>query len=290
MSGGRLSLTADDKAFGERLKATKVAICEFLARQRPPVTDPAALLSQAASIAVYPISSRRHLLAMESELSATIRELRRQMSRKTLTRQSYEALVAHLRTKELIDISVWTDRDALRVKRLMDQGEIRTVAELRLVSEYRDTLSDPDVLSRLDEMVALYETKRGLPAATASRLVATRTTGSTQLSPQDLERLDLLKRSAIESFEYAAAHGKRDEVGRSPMKSRAEDWRSLVVESRRDLRDAERGFWVALGKLRRNRLSPDQFEKLTAKLRADGLIDISKLSLTGRRAAGSSKR
>ena len=160
------------------------------------------------------------------------------------------------------------------------------VAEVRLVSEYRDTISDPDVLSRLDEMVALYEAKRGLPAANASRLVATRTTGRTQLSPQDLERLDLLKRSAIESFEYAAEHGKHDEAGNSPMKNRAEDWRSLVVENRRDLHDAERGFWVALGKLRRNRLSPDQFEKLTAKLRADGLIDISKLSPTGRRAAG----
>ena len=286
MSNGRLSLTADEKAFGERLKATKVAICEFLARQRPALTDPSSFLSQAANIAAYSISSRRHLLAMESELSATIRELRRQMSRKTLTPQSYEALVAHLRSKELIDISVWTDRDALRVKRLLDKGEIRTVAQWRLVSEYRDTISDPDVLSRLDETVALYETKRGLPAAGASRLVGTPATGRTQLSPQDLERFDLLKRSAIESFEYAAEHGKRDEAGTSPMKNRAEVWRSLSVENRRDLHDAERGFWVALGKLRRNRLSQDQFEKLTAKLRADGLIDISKLSPASRRAAG----
>jgi hypothetical protein len=271
------SLSADEKAFGERLKATKVAICEFLAEHPSTVTDPNSLMEAAASVAAYPISSRRHVLAMESELNSTVRELSRQVSLKYWSRAKYDDLVAHLRTRNLIDISAWTDRDNLRIRGLLERGELRTASEYRLAIEYRDTIEDRETIGRLDAIVTAYEARRGQRFAALSPQTSM-VKPTSALSSEDLEYADTLRRTAIESLEYAARHGRGGKRGASAMKDRADAWRSLPVVSRRDLHDLEHAFWVVLAKLRRNRLSPDQFETLAAQLKEKGLIDISRVA------------
>jgi hypothetical protein len=97
-----------------------------------------------------------------------------------------------------------------------------------------------------------------------------------QLSPDELAYADLLRRSAIESLEYAACYGQEGMRGKSAMKDRADAWRELQIESRRDLRDIERAFWIVLAKLRRYRLSPEQFATLAATLKEKGLMDVAR--------------
>lgn len=274
----RLSLTVEEKALGERIKATKVAICEFLAEHPSTVTDPSSLRREAAAVEAYSISSRRHLLAMQSELEATIRELERQILRKYWSRSAFDALVVHLRDRRLIDISDWIDRDALRTKHLLQRGEIRTTSEYRLATEYRDTIADRDELAKLAEMLGSYEAKRGVPALSAEHGSMSGRSTASPLSAEDIAYADVLKRSAIESLSYAARYEHEDSLGESSLKERADAWRNLKVVTRRDLRDLERAFWVVLTKLRRYRLSQDQFEALAADLKQKDLMDVSRLS------------
>lgn len=272
-------MTAEEKALGERLKATKVAICEFLAEHPSAVTDPSTLRCTAVTIDAYPILSRRHLLAMQSELDATIRELKRQISRKYWTRSAFDALIVHLRDRKLIDISDWIDRDALKTKHLLQRGEIRTAAEYRLATEYRDTIADGDELAKLTEMLDSYEANRGVPTALwAEQDSMSKKSTASPLSAEDLAYADVLKRSAIESLSYAARHEHEGSLGESSLKDRTDAWRSLNVVTRRDLRDLERAFWVVLAKLRRYRLSQVQFEALAAYLKQKSLMDVSRLS------------
>src|SRR5438045_3117950 len=96
---------------------------------------------------------------MRSELDATIRELRRQVSRGYWPRRTYNHLIAHLKDEGHIDISTWADADAERMKKILEVGEIRTLAQWRLATEYRDTIDGPEQ-RRIDDLIGLYEAKR----------------------------------------------------------------------------------------------------------------------------------
>jgi hypothetical protein len=283
----QISVTAEEQVQGELMKATKAAICEFLALHPSAVTDPGSMTLEADSARAYPIASRRHLLAMRSELGATIRDLKQKISLGYWPRSAYAMLAAELKSKQLIDIAQWHDADAVRVEQLLEANEIRTVADYRLAMEYRDTIGDPELLHKLDELMAAYEATRGAPAASApGRTTASKRTHRAKLSPEDFQFLDILRRSAIASFEYAARHGKARVRNPSSLADRANTWRTIKIETPRELRDLERAFWSALSNLRRLRLSQDEFAGLAASLKGQGLIDVSKLI----KARGSRKK
>jgi hypothetical protein len=216
---------------------------------------------------------------MQSELEATIRELERQISRKYWSRSAFDALMVHLRDRKLIDITDWIDRDAQRTKQLLQRGQIRTAAEYRLVLEYRDTIGDRDELAKLTDMLGSYEAKHGAPPArSAAQSSGSAKATASPLSAEDVAYVDLLRRSALESLSHAAQYEHENSPGESSLNERAAAWRSLKVVSRRDLRDVENAFWVVLTKLRRYRLSQEQFEALAADLKQKGLMDVSRLS------------
>jgi hypothetical protein len=262
---------------GEMIKATKVAICHFLAQHPSSVSDPDSMRRDAEVIQAYPISSRRHLRAMRSELDATVRELRRQVSRGHWPRHTYDLLVAQLRGKGLIDISSWIDTDAERMKQILENGEIRRLADLRLATEYRDTITNENLRRRVDELIVSFEANRGasLKKPPRPRSGSKGTSQNSKLSREDLAFLDLLRRSAIASFEYAARSG---QTNKQLMTDRVTTWRTIEVATQRDLKELERAFWTAMSKLRRYRLTEEEFRKLAAKLQEEQLIDISKLA------------
>jgi hypothetical protein len=269
-------MDADEKSLGEKLKATKVAICRFLARHPSLVNDPESMRREAESIRLYAISSKRHLQAMRSELDATIRELRRLVSLGYWPRRTYDLLVARLRREGLIDISTWSDADAGRMQKVLKNGAIRTAGQLRLATEYRDTIDDEELQRRIDDLIRLYEAGGRRGKASRPRPVSKATGTGSKLSSDDLAFADLLRRTAIASHEYVAARGATSETDRRFLKERAETWSTGEIATRRDLNDMEAGFWVSLSKLRQ-RLSEEQFRHLTGKLQQEGLIDISDL-------------
>jgi hypothetical protein len=271
----RSSISDEEKRLGETMKATKVAICHFLAQHPSSVSDPDSMRRDAEVIQAYPISSRRHLRAMRSELDATIRELRRQVSLGHWPRRTYDLLVAQLRGKDLIDISSWADTDAERLKQILENGEIRRLADLRLATEYRDTIADEHLRRRLDELIASFEAKRGASLEQSSRPGPKGPSPSSKLSRDDLAFLNLLRRSAIASFEYAARTG---ETNKRLMEDRIATWRTIEIATQCDLKELERAFWAAIAKLRRYRLTEEEFRKLAAKLQEEQLIDISQLA------------
>jgi hypothetical protein len=275
----RSSITDEEKRLGETMKATKVAICHFLAQHPSSVSDPDSMRRDAEVIQAYPISSRRHLRAMRSELDATVRELRRQVSLGHWPRRTYDLLVAQLRGKDLIDISSWIDADADRLKQILENGEIRRLADLRLATEYRDTIADEHLRRRLDELIASFEAKRGASLEQSSRPLSGSkgSSPSSKLSSDDQAFLNLLRRSAIASFEYAARSG---ETNKRLMEDRIATWRTIEIATQRDLKELERAFWAAISKLRRYRLTEEEFRKLAAKLQEERLIDISQLAKT----------
>ena len=267
-------MNAEEKRLGERMKATKVAICRFQARYPSSVSDPDSMLREAEEIQAYPISSKRHVQAMRSELNATVRELRRQVARGYWSRRTYNLLVTQLRGEGLVDISAWTDTDAERMKKVFENGEIRTRAEWRLASEYRDTIEDEALQSRIDDLIGLYESGRKgrRQKAPGPRSGSSAAGASTKLSIDELAFADLLRRSAVASYVYAVAEANPED--KRILEDRAETWRTIEIETRRDLKDMERGFWVSLSKLR-NRLTEEQFQQLTKAMQKEGLIDIS---------------
>lgn len=269
-------MNAEEKSLGETIKATVVAIRRFQAQYPSSVTDPDSMRRDAEDIQTYPISSKRHLLAMRSELDATIRELRRQVSRGYWPRRTYDLLVAQLRDEGLIDISARTDADAERMKKVLEKGEIRTRAELRVATEYRDTIDDEELQRRIDDLIGLYEIghQAGRKIASGLRSESKGAGTGSKLSSDDLAFVDLLRRSAVASYEYAATRDEASVEDRRSLENRAETWRTIEIATRRDLKDMEGGFWISVSKLR-NRLTEEQFQQLTRKLQEQGLVDIS---------------
>jgi hypothetical protein len=258
------------------MKDTRVAICRFLAKDSSPIWDSSWMRRQAEIIETYPIESRRHVHAMRGALDATVRNLRRQLSLGRWSQRSYDSLASHLRSNGLIDIATWVDSDAERIHALLDRGEIRTVAELRLATEYRDFVDDPQLLDRVNELIAGYEARRGVRVRNQGRPRSPSRASTRQLSSDELAFVGLLKRSAIAAYEYAAARETRPAEKRK-MRDRGAVWRTLEAATQRELKGLEDGFWVSMSKLRRNRLSEREFRTLSVKLKADGLIDISDL-------------
>ncbi|HWK52636.1 MAG TPA: hypothetical protein VNR40_22240 [Steroidobacter sp.] len=269
-------MNADEKSLGERMKATAVAIRHFQARHPPTVSDPDSMRRLAEDLQAYPIASKRHLQQMRSELDATARQLRRHVSRGYWPRHTYDLLVAHLRGEGLIDISTWTDTDAERMKQILEAGEIRTAAQWRLATEYRDTVDDEKLRRQIDGLIDSYEagrpTRREKSAGAGSK---SKTAGSgSKLSSDELALIDLLRRSAVASYEYAAARPETSAKDKPILEGRAETWRTIEITTKRDLKDMEDAFWASLLKLRK-RLTEAQFQQLATRLQDQGLIDIS---------------
>jgi hypothetical protein len=270
-------MNSEEQSLGEQIKATVVAIHLFQARHPSIVTQPESLRRSAESIQAYPISSKRHLQAMRSELDSTIRELRREVALGYWPRRTYDLLVAHLRDEGLIDISTWTDVDAGRMKKVLEKGAIRTPAELRLAIEYRDTL-DEEQRRPIDALIDSYEAGRVARSKKASSpRSGSRAAGAgSKLSIDDLALVDLLRRSAVASYEYAASRSEASANDKEILEERAETWRTTETATPRDLKDMEEGFWVSMSNLRK-RLTEEQFQELTRMLQEQGLMDISEL-------------
>lgn len=271
-------MNAEEKSLGEKIKATAVAIYLFQARYPSSVCDPDSMRRSAEDLQTYPISSKRHLQAMRSDLHATVRELRRQVSRGYWPRRTFDLLVEHLRGEGLIDISTLADTDAERMKKVLESGEIRTAAQWRLATEYRDTIDDEELQRRIDDLIQSYEAGPEVRRAIASnsRSGSKAAGARSKLTSDDFAFADLLSRSAVASYEYAATRDDASAKDKQILEERAETWRTIEIATRRDLRDMEGGFWVSLSNLR-NRLSEEQFQQLTIKLQEQGLIDVSEL-------------
>lgn len=268
-------MNAEEKRLGELMKATIVAMYSFKARHLSSVNNPESMRRVAEDIQAYRISSKRHVQAVRSELDSSIREARRQVSLGYWPRRTYDEMVAHLRGEGLIDISTWTDTDAERMKEVFENGEIRTAAQWRLATEYRDTV-DEEQRRQIDDLIGMYEAKRDVRRSKSSGLrSAPKAVGTgSKLTSDDLAFAEVFRRSAVASYEYAAT---RDEVSakdKGILESRADTWRTIEPATRRDLKDIEEAFWFSLSKLR-NRLAEDQFQELTRRLQEQGLVDIS---------------
>ncbi len=273
----KLILTDEEKRAGELVKATTVAIYDFLARHPSAVSQPDSLERDADEIRSYPMLSMRHVHAMRSEFEATVREIRRQVSLGYWSQANYDRLTSELLKKGLIDITQWRDVDAARVKEILEKGEIRKTAEFRLMSEYLDTVSDEELRAKIDALLKAYELSRHvtnkISASEAGR--KKKPTGASGLSQQELDFIEKVRRSAIASLEYAAMYGEDRGRGKPSIGNRLEAWRSTEVKTRRDLKDMERAFWAILSKVRRDYLTEAEYKKLAGKLTHDGLIDIS---------------
>src|SRR4029453_7024245 len=147
----------EDRRLGEGMKATKVAICLFQARHPPTESNPESWRRLAEDFQAYPMTSKRHLQQMRSEMDATARELRRDVSRGRWPRRTYDLLIEHLQAEGLIDISTWIDADAEQINKLLENGEIRTMAQWRLATECRDTVDDETQLRQINDLIDSYE-------------------------------------------------------------------------------------------------------------------------------------
>ncbi len=268
-------MNADDQLLGERIKATIVAICLFKAQYPSSVSNPDSLRHLAEDIEAYRIASKRHLQAMRSELDGTIRESRRQVSRGYWPRRTYDRLIAHLKDEGHIDISTWADTDAERMKKILDVGEIRTLAQWRLATEYRDTIDGPEQ-PRIDDLIGLYEAKRNVRRSNAAspRTVAKANVAGSKISSDDLAFAGLLRRTAVMGLDYAANRDEASADDKRRLQDRAETWRTFKIATERDIKDMEKAFWISMTKVR-NRLTDPQFQELTQRLQQEGLVDIS---------------
>src|SRR5262249_5231024 len=156
-------------------------------------------------------------------------------------RDDYRRLAAELRGRGLIDIDTWPDADAARIQKILERGGIRSRAEYRLATEYRDFLDDEELLDRVNELLSWYEAAGSRPVAgsPSNKSETKRRAGTSKLSAEDLVLLDTLRRSAIASFEYAAGHSKKGAQARTPMARKAETWRTIEIDTVRDLKDME---------------------------------------------------
>ncbi len=269
-------MNADEKHLGERIKATIVAICLFKARHPSSVSNPDSLRREAEDIEAYAIASKRHLQAMRSELDATIRESRRQVSRGYWPRRTYDRLIAHLKDEGHIDISTWVDTDAERMKKILDVGEIRTLAQWRLAAEYRDTIDGPEQ-RRIDDLIGLYEAKRDVrrtKAANPRAEAAQAPSAGSKITSDNLAFAEVLRRSAMTGWDYAASRDEASADDERRLQALAETWRTFKIATPRDIKDMEKAFWISMTTLR-NRLTDPQFQELTQRLQQEGLVDIS---------------
>lgn len=153
---------------------------------------------------------------------------------------------------------------------------IWTAAEWRLATEYRDTIDDEHALEALDEMIATYDSKRGMPTGAPVRKPLSVGKEGSSASTEEIASADLLKRTATACLEYVYRHGLDRVRGNASILDQATSWRGLTVTTKRQLKEIERAFRVVVSDVRTSYLSAEEFGRLEAVLRENGLIDIGK--------------